>query len=57
MHGYFRDDAPLRAHILDEDERDELDRLWAELDFITFSPERPLLTLCQQMEILAVGFG
>jgi hypothetical protein len=40
MQGYFRDDAPLSALILDEADRRELDKLWQELDFITSVPMR-----------------
>lgn len=43
MMGYFRDDAPLRELILDDEQREELDRLWQELDFITFAPQRQYL--------------
>ena len=40
MMGYFRDDQPLYEMVLDEAGRRELDRLWRELDFITFAPTR-----------------
>ncbi len=40
MQGYFRDDGPLCELILDERERNELDALWRELDFITLAPLR-----------------
>lgn len=40
MTGYFRDDAPLSALILDEQGQRELDRLWQEFDFITSAPMR-----------------
>jgi hypothetical protein len=40
MTGYFRDDAPLSALLLDEDGRRTLDRLWEEFDFITGAPVR-----------------
>ncbi|MCA8991134.1 MAG: DUF1592 domain-containing protein [Planctomycetaceae bacterium] len=40
MMGYFRDDVPLRELILDETGNAELDRLWQELDFITYAPLR-----------------
>ncbi len=43
MMGYFRDDAPLCELILDDEQRTELDRLWQELDFITFAPRRQYL--------------
>ncbi|WP_166820480.1 DUF1592 domain-containing protein [Thalassoroseus pseudoceratinae] len=43
MMGYFRDDAPLCELILDEHQHAELDRLWQELDFITFAPRRQYL--------------
>ena len=38
--GYFRDDQPLYDLVLDDAQRRELDRLWAELDFITLAPVR-----------------
>jgi hypothetical protein len=40
MQGYFRDDEPLCALILDERGRRELDALWQELNFITQVPAR-----------------
>ncbi|HEX8201692.1 MAG TPA: DUF1587 domain-containing protein, partial [Isosphaeraceae bacterium] len=40
MTGYFRDDGPLSALLLDEAGRRELDRLWDEFDFITGAPMR-----------------
>jgi len=40
MQGYFRDDAPLSALVLDEAGRRELDTLWQELDFVTLAPMR-----------------
>jgi hypothetical protein len=40
MQGYFRDDQPLCDLILDERERQELDALWQELDFVTLAPVR-----------------
>jgi hypothetical protein len=40
MVGYFRDDGPLYDLILDQAGRDELDRLWQELDFVAFAPLR-----------------
>lgn len=40
MHGYFRDDLPLCELVLDESQKQELDRLWRELDFVTLSPIR-----------------
>jgi len=40
MVGYFRDDGPLCELILDENDRQELDRLWSELDYITLAPIR-----------------
>ncbi|MDB4743365.1 DUF1592 domain-containing protein [Planctomicrobium sp.] len=43
MMGYFRDDVPLYELILDDKQRDELDRLWNELDFVTFAPQRQYL--------------
>ena len=43
MMGYFRDDAPLCELILNDEQRAELDRLWQELDFITFAPRRQYL--------------
>jgi hypothetical protein len=38
--GYFRDDAPLCDLILDESQRNQLDQLWLELDFIAAAPMR-----------------
>ncbi|TWT72886.1 DUF1592 domain-containing protein [Allorhodopirellula solitaria] len=38
--GYFRDDAPLYDLMLDKAAREELDRLWLELDFVTSAPMR-----------------
>ncbi len=40
MTGYFRDDVPLSALILDETGQKELDRLWRGFDFITGAPMR-----------------
>ncbi len=40
MTGYFRDDAPLSALLLDPHEQAELDALWEEFDFITGAPIR-----------------
>jgi hypothetical protein len=40
MTGYFRDDGPLYALILDGKGQLELDRLWEEFDFITGAPMR-----------------
>ena len=40
MQGYFRDDAPLGALVLDEAGRRALDALWQELDFVTLAPMR-----------------
>jgi hypothetical protein len=40
MQGYFRDDAPLSALVLDDAGRHELDVLWEELDFVTGVPMR-----------------
>ncbi len=40
MTGYFRDDGPLYELMLDEDGREELDRLWREFDAITDAPSR-----------------
>ncbi len=40
MMGYYRDDAPLYDMILDEADREEIDTLWQELDFITSAPIR-----------------
>ena len=39
VEGFFRDDAPLIQKVLGESEREELDRLWRELDFVTQSAE------------------
>ncbi|WP_182867641.1 DUF1592 domain-containing protein [Rhodopirellula sp. JC639] len=38
--GYFRDDDPLYELVLSDAERQELDRLWLELDFVTSAPMR-----------------
>ena len=35
IEGFFRDDRPLVRHVLTEPERQELDRLWDELYFVT----------------------
>lgn len=40
MMGYFRDDQPLSELLLDEAGREELNRLWRELDYITRAPIR-----------------
>jgi hypothetical protein len=40
MTGYFRDDAPLYALMLDEFQQRELDRLWDEFHFVTLDPIR-----------------
>ncbi len=40
MMGYFRDDEPLYELILNDNERDELNQLWQELDFVTAAPIR-----------------
>lgn len=40
MMGYFRDDIPLCELILDDQDRQELDELWRELDFIALAPIR-----------------
>jgi hypothetical protein len=40
MTGYFRDDAPLSALLLDEEQRRELDRLWDAFHFVTLDPIR-----------------
>ena len=39
VEGFFRDDLPLMTKVLSQAERDELDRLWRELDFVTQSAE------------------
>lgn len=39
VEGFFRDDQPLVTRVLTEAEREELDRLWKELDFVTQSVE------------------
>lgn len=39
VEGFFRDDQPLVEKVLAEHEREELDKLWTELDFITQSTE------------------
>ena len=38
--GYFRDDAPLYDLMLDDTQRQEIDRLWLELDFVAKAPMR-----------------
>ena len=38
--GYFRDDGPLYDLMLDDKQRQELDRLWQELDFVANAPVR-----------------
>lgn len=40
MMGYFRDDAPLRNLVLDDNAAEELDRLWRELELIALTPIR-----------------
>ena len=40
MMGYFRDDQPLCALMLEQEENATLDRLWDELDFMTRAPMR-----------------
>lgn len=40
MMGYFRDDGPLCNLILNETQRQELDSLWFELDYIASAPMR-----------------
>lgn len=40
MQGYFRDDQPLMELVLSDHERESLDQLWRELDFITQVPSR-----------------
>jgi len=35
VEGFFRDDQPLVEKVLDEQQIEELDRLWQELDFVT----------------------
>ena len=40
MMGYFRDDLPLCELILSDTERNEIDALWQELDFVTSAPMR-----------------
>ncbi len=39
VEGFFRDDLPLVNKALSPQQRDELDRLWQELDFVTQSAE------------------
>lgn len=38
--GYFRDDEPLCKLVLSKPQRDELDQLWLELDFVASAPMR-----------------
>jgi hypothetical protein len=45
VEGFFRDDRPLVEHVLTDADRNELDRLWKELDFVT-----------QRVETLLRGF-
>ncbi|MEY2882006.1 MAG: hypothetical protein RLZZ15_4386 [Verrucomicrobiota bacterium] len=40
MTGYFRDDGPLAELVLDDAGRRELDRLWAEFEFLALVPQR-----------------
>lgn len=40
MQGYFRDDEPLYELVLNETERNELDAMWRELNFVTLVPLR-----------------
>ena len=40
MMGYYRDDAPLCDLILSDEQKQELDELWRELDFIANAPVR-----------------
>ena len=40
MMGYFRDDVPLCDLILTDDAREELDRLWRELNYVASAPQR-----------------
>ncbi|MCY2980534.1 MAG: DUF1592 domain-containing protein [Planctomycetota bacterium] len=40
MMGYYRDDAPLCDMILSDAEKQEIDDLWRELDFVTAAPMR-----------------
>ncbi len=39
VEGFFRDDQPLVEKVLNEEQRQELDQLWEELDFVTESAE------------------
>ena len=40
MQGYFRDDLPLRELILTDTEKQQLDELWQDLNFVTLAPIR-----------------
>lgn len=40
MFGYFRDDAPLYELILNQEQQQQLDRMWVELEFVTQAPIR-----------------
>ena len=40
MQGYFRDDSPLCELVLNETEKNELDSLWQNLNFVTLVPIR-----------------
>lgn len=42
IEGFFRDDQPLVKRVLDEPGREELDRLWTELEFTTGITEKML---------------
>lgn len=42
IEGFFRDDQPLVKHVLDDVERQQLDRLWTELEFVTQIAEKML---------------
>lgn len=43
MMGYYRDDQPLCDLILTPEQKQELDRLWDELDYITQAPKRQFI--------------
>src|SRR5262249_14622018 len=40
MHGLYRDDQPLNELVLNDAERQEIDKLWDDLHFITLDPMR-----------------
>ena len=55
--GYFRDDAPLSALVLDAAGQKELDGLWAELDFIASATSRMYMEFYCSGERQRLGQG